>query len=132
MEAGLRFERMEMRLADLWPKRWFNAFVPEARRKAAKKVCFSGRRHTGALWQAFAQGYLPALEGEAARAAWHAFEPEQATLFLPDEGLLYRIEGSASPDGLAMFESFMLTDEALTVTFVRTAAGQEYCHIDDQ
>ena len=41
--------RMDFSEADAFAKRWFAVFVPEENRKAAKKQCFSGRRHVGYL-----------------------------------------------------------------------------------
>ena len=91
-EHSIPFERLEMRLADLWPKEWFNAFVPEDRRKEAKKQCFSGRRHIGFLWQAFSMGFAEAAEGDAAWAGWSENVPETCMLCLPDDALLFRLD----------------------------------------
>ena len=122
-EGGVPFERLEMRLADQWPKRWFSAFVPEERRREAKKQCFSGRRHVGFLWQAFAMAYAPALEGDAARRAWAEANPEACMLYLPADALLFRI-GGALPDALmASPGGAILADEALTRTLVTTGRG---------
>lgn len=120
--AGAGYERLEMRLADRWPKEWLNAFVPEENRKAARKQCVSGRRHVGFLWQAFTMGFIPQYEqGDAARNAWRESAPEKALLYLPEDGLLYRIAGGTGPD----FGAFILADEGLTRTFVRASRPGE-------
>ena len=114
--AGIQFERLELRLADRWPKEWLDAFVPEEHRRAAKKQCVSGRRHVGFLRQAFTMGFIPEYaEGEAAFAAWREAAPEEALLYLPEDGLLYRIRGGIGPD----FGHFFLADEGLTRTFAQ-------------
>ena len=118
-DRGLAFERLDLRQADLWPKRWFAAFVPEAHRAAAKKQCFSGRRHVGWLWQAFAMGFAPAVEGEAASEHWRAAPPEGCLLYLPDDGLLYRVASAPDPEALEPLAHFILADEALSRTYVR-------------
>ena len=126
---GVEAERLEMRLADQWPKAWFAAFVPEERRKAAKKECFSGRRHVGFLWRAFAMGFAEALEGDAARRAWAEARPDACALCLPDDGLLFRVAG-ALPDALLDRLGYVaLADEAMRRTFVATGrrdAGPYY------
>ena len=116
-------ERLEMRLADQFPRRWLLAFVPESRRKEARKVCLSGRRHTGHLWQAFTRGYAEAVEGEAALTLWRQRAPETTLLYLPSEGLLYR----TTPDFVPPSGEYMLADEALTVTYVHTPDGRQFC-----
>ena len=123
IEAGfsaLGLSRQDMQTADLWPKQWLSAFVPEANRKAARKQCVSGRRHVGWLWQAFSMGFIPAfIEGESAARAWREQTPESGFLYLPDDRLLYRA-GGLSPDALIGLGPFILADEALTRTLVYT------------
>ena len=85
---GVRAQRMEMFAEQNYPKAWFAAFVPVETRKAAKKMCFSGRRHVGYLYQAFSMGYAPS---EAVKAL-----PDglcgAATLYLNREGLGFDVE----------------------------------------
>ena len=121
-DAGVDAAREELRLADLFPKRWLNAFVPEDRRKEAKKACLSGRRHVGFLWQAFRMGLAPALEGEAAWSAWQDAGLGACLLFLPDDGLLYRVADASclTEAALSPFGQAVLADEALTRTFCLT------------
>ncbi len=115
--------RLGLQAADQFPKRWFNAFVPEENRRAAKKQCFSGRRHVGYLWQAFSMGFIPEYaEGEAALERWNAQQPAANRLYLPDDGLLFEIADAAAltPRALEFLGHFILTDEGLTRTYVQT------------
>ncbi len=117
---GVGHERLSLKEADQWPRRWFSAFVPEASRKAAKKQCFSGRRHRGFLWQAFSMGYIPdSVGGDAAWERWQACGIQRCLLCLPDDALLYRVQG-ISPDALATLGCAILADEALTYTWMQT------------
>ncbi len=118
---GVALERLGLQQADRFPKDWFAAFVPEENLRAAKKQCFSGRRHVGYLWQAFSMGFIPEYtEGDAARTAWREGPPERCMLYLPDDGLLYAVENAASDkDALAPLGHFILADAALTRTFVQ-------------
>ena len=117
--AGVPHEPIEMRLADLWPKRWFQAFVPESQRKAAKKQCFSGRRHVGFLWQAFSMGFAPCVSGDDARARWLAGLSGGCLLCLPEDGLLFRVPDAAALDP-DLLPCCILADEDLTRTYART------------
>lgn len=119
--AGIVHERLEMRRADGFPRRWLDAFVPAEHRKAAKKQCLNGRRHVGHLWQAFAMGFIP--EGAAPAAI-----PEAALLFLPDDGLLYRVKGRLEGD----LPCVVLTDEALARTWVRAGNRAYYAESADK
>lgn len=113
-EFGVAAERAGFAEADAFPKRWFQAFVPEINRKAAKKQCFSGRRHVGWLWQAFSMDFAPHVDGDAARAALTGREP--SLLYLPDEGVLLRVSRGIPLDA---FSHFILTDGALSFTYVQ-------------
>ena len=119
-ECGVGCERLALRLADQWPRRWFAAFVPEDRRREARKQCFSGRRHVGFLWQAFSMNYASALEGEDARRAWRDAADGEGMLCLPDDGLLFRVTGAVPEEGLVRMGYAVLADEAMTRTFVVT------------
>ena len=114
---GLAFERLELRLADLFPRQWLSAFVPEQNRKAAKRQCLPGRRHVGWLWQAFGMRFIPEyLEGEAARSAWREAAPEVCLLYLQQDRLLYRVKGAAPPDALEELGQAVIVDETMTRT----------------
>jgi len=118
---GIPHERIELRLADQWPKGWLSAFVPEENRKAAKKQCVSGRRHVGHLWQAFTLGFIPDFtEGEAARARWLDRASEAWELFLPADALLYRLPAGVSPEALEGLGDAVLADGALKRTYLQT------------
>ena len=120
-------ERVDFRLTDQFPKRWLTAFVPEENRKAAKKPCLSGKRHVGYLWRAFTEGFIDGyLEGDAARAAWFDHVPDASLLYLPDDQLLYRVEGVLPPEAFEALGHVVLADEALTRTYVCTGKGLHY------
>ena len=121
---GIPHERLPLKAAGQWGKAWLAAFVPEAERKAAKKQCLSGRRHVGYLWQAFTLGFIPEYaEGDAALARWQAQGARDCLLYLPDEGLLYRV-GGIDPGDLAGFGCAILADEAMTRTWMQTGRKQ--------
>ncbi|MBR1821637.1 MAG: tRNA (guanosine(37)-N1)-methyltransferase TrmD [Clostridia bacterium] len=128
--------RQGLQAADQFPKGWFGAFVPEASRKAAKRQCFSGRRHVGYLWQAFSMGFIPAYtEGDTAWKHWHDKQEEGFLLYLPDERLLYRVRGGIDLEALSTLGHFILANQALTRTYVRTGKpgkGPYYCEIQKE
>ena len=129
-DMNLPFQRMELRLADLWPRQWLNAFVPEEHRKAAKKQCLPGRQHVGWLWQAFTLGFIPDFtEGEAAWEAWQASAPEACLLYLPDDGLLYRLCAPLPRAALDPLGHVVLADEGWTKTWLGTGKAETgpYC-----
>ena len=114
---ALPFEPLDLKRADAFPKAWVNAFVPEARRKEARKHCLSGRRHVGHLWRAFTMGFVQATEPRP----W-----DDALLYLPDEGLLYKIRGPF-PDPLpAEWGYVVLTDADMSRTLLRMPDGRTY------
>ena len=130
-DLGLAHERLELRLADQWPKQWLNAFVPEESRKAARKQCVSGRRHVGYLWQAFSMGFVPDyLEGDAAREAWREKSPEACLLYLPEDRLLFAVRGDVVPEALEALGPLALADANLTCAFMQTnraGTGPYFC-----
>ena len=122
-EHGVACERLPLMVADRWPRAWFAAFVPEASRKAAKKQCFSGRRHRGFLWQAFSMGFIPDfVEGDAAWERWQGRGIQCCLLCLPENGLLYRLPEGIAPEALARFGCAILADEALAHTWMQTGS----------
>ncbi|MBQ9952241.1 MAG: tRNA (guanosine(37)-N1)-methyltransferase TrmD [Clostridia bacterium] len=124
-EYGVTTERIGCAETAAFPKKWFARFVPENTRKAAKKQCFSGRRHIGFLWQAFSMDFAPHIDGEEARAK--LAEKQPALLYLPDENVLLKVEGAVPVDA---FRHFILTDDALTFTYVqphKSGFGPYYC-----
>ncbi len=112
--AGIPARRLSYAEAESFPKRWFNAFVPDIRRKAAKKQCFSGRRHVGFLWQAFSMDFAPHIDGAEAKIKSKTGMRE---LYLPDASVLLRL--GSDPESLP-FGHYILTDEDMTRTYVQT------------
>ena len=109
--------RMDFSEADAFAKRWFAVFVPEENRKAAKKQCFSGRRHVGYLWQAFTMGFAPAEKVDKL--------PEMTGvgfLFVPDDVVLIQITAleKLNPDALQQIPSYILVNQTLSETYVQT------------
>ena len=130
---SLPWERLEMRLAHQFPNRWLQAFVPEENRKAAKKPCLSGKRHVGYLWRAFTERFIDGyIEGDDARAAWFDHAPDTSLLYLPDDGLMYRVEGTPSMELVESLGHVVLTDESLTRTCIRTGKSSQYYYIEIQ
>lgn len=109
--------RMDFSEADAFAKRWFAVFVPEENRKAAKKQCFSGRRHVGYLWQAFTMGFAPAEKVDKLPEMTGA-----GFLFVPDDAVLIRITAleKLNPDALQQIPSYILVNQTLSETYVQT------------
>ena len=129
----LPYARVDLRLTDQFPKRWLQAFVPEENRKAAKKPCLSGKRHVGYLWRAFTERFIDGyIEGDDARAAWFDHAPDTSLLYLPDDGLMYRVEGTPSMELVESLGHVVLTDESLTRTCIRTGKSSQYYYIEIQ
>lgn len=121
-------ERLPYAQACAFPKIWFAEFVPESQRKAAKKQCFSGRRHIGWLWQAFSMNYAPHIDGDEARNELP--QPlEDALLYFPDENVLLKAH-HLTLDALRAFSHYIIADEAMTFTYVQPhkhGFGPYYC-----
>ena len=119
--AGVPFERLELRLADRWPREWIEAFVPAERRKEARKQCLPGRRHVGGLWQAFTMGFVPAAGTGDAWAAWRDGLSGACELYLPKDGLLYRLPdaGALTQEAAEGLGDVVLADAARRRTFLR-------------
>ncbi len=109
--------RMDFSEADAFSKRWFAVFVPEENRKAAKKQCFSGRRHVGYLWQAFTMGFAPAEKVDQLPEMTGA-----GFLFVPDDAVLIQITAleKLNPDALQQIPSYILVNQTLSETYVQT------------
>ncbi len=108
--------RMDFSEADAFAKRWFAVFVPEENRKAAKKQCFSGRRHVGYLWQAFTMGFAPAEKVDKLPEMTGA-----GFLFVPDDAVLIQITAleKLNPDALQQIPSYILVNQTLSETYVQ-------------
>lgn len=109
--------RMDFSEADAFAKRWFAVFVPEENRKAAKKQCFSGRRHVGYLWQAFTMGFAPAEKVDKLPEMTGA-----GFLFVPDDAVLIQITAleKLNPDALQQIPRYILVNQTLSETYVQT------------
>ena len=109
--------RMDFSEADAFAKRWFAVFVPEENRKAAKKQCFSGRRHVGYLWQAFTMGFAHAEKVDKLPEMTGA-----GFLFVPDDAVLIQITAleKLNPDALQQIPSYILVNQTLSETYVQT------------
>ncbi len=109
--------RMDFSEADAFAKRWFAVFVPEENRKAAKKQCFSGRRHVGYLWQAFTMGFAPAEKVDKLPEMTGA-----GFLFVPDDAVLIQITAleKLNPDALQQIPSYILVNQTLSETYIQT------------
>ena len=114
---GVCARRADFSEADAYPKQWFAAFVPEENRRAAKKQCFSGRRHVGWLWQAFSMDFAPHQTGEEAESVREDIRGE-CRLYLPDEQVLLLLDEAPSADVLAGFGHYFLTDAEMHRTYV--------------
>jgi len=88
---GVRAERLEMFAEAAYEKEWLKAFVPEEKRKSARKMCIRTKKHVGWLYQAFSMGYAPCAIGDDAWAGLHALRGE-AVLYLNDEGLAFHVD----------------------------------------
>ena len=118
-------ERMEMFAEAAYAKSWFSRFVPEENRKAAKKMCFSGRRHVGYLYQAFEMGYAPCETGDAA-----SFAPSgSAVLYFNAENLAFIISDCRNLQFLP--EKCVLTAEDMSWTLAAGKNGAYYFSAPD-
>ncbi len=122
---GENASRADFSQADAFAAKWFSAFVPEENRKAAKKQCFSGRRHVGFLWQAFSMGFAPAEKADAV-----AKMVGSGTLYLWEDAILLNIQALEKLDAnaLSSLDSFILTDADMSETFVKTGRAQGNYH----
>lgn len=96
-----------------YAKRWFARFVPAEARSAARKQCFSGRRHIGWLYQAFEMNFAPCAAGEAAEAAYGE-RSGPAVLYLNREGLGFEIENCEALPALPPCALLTAADERWT------------------
>lgn len=122
-EAGVRAERLEMFAEAAYARSWFLRVVPEGRRKEAKRMCFSGRRHVGWLYQAFEMGYASCASGTDAAAA---FEKRRgaAILYLNRDELAFRVENCEKLAELP--RCALLSGEDFSWSFARSSRGELY------
>ena len=110
-ERGVRAERMDMFEEAAYAKAWFARFVPAESRAAAKKLCFSGRRHIGYLYQAFEAGYAPAMRDEGALSDVSG----AAVLYLNRDGVALTIDRAEAVGILPRFALLTAQDMAWTI-----------------
>ena len=122
---GIHAERMEMFAEAAYAKNWFRRFVPEENRKAAKKLCFSGRRHVGFLYQAFEMGYAPCETGQA--ASFDVFGP--AVLYYNETNLAFRVSDCRNLQSLPA--KCVLTAEDMSWTLAAGKNGAYYFYAPD-
>lgn len=121
--AGIGARRMEMFAERGYAKAWFAHVVPEARRAAAKKQCFSGRRHVGFLYQAFEMDFAPCVRGAAAQAAFLQKRGPGALYFNRDDICLELEEVSALEE---VKPCQVLSAPDFAWAFARSGAGELY------
>ena len=117
---GVKAARLDMFAEATYAKEWFAHFVPEENRRAAKKQCFSGRRHVGWLYQAFEMEYAPCEPGEA---NWNS-RSGAAVLYLNREGLAFAIENAEALPHLP--RCALLTGLDFSWTFARSNRDEIY------
>ena len=110
-ERGVCAERMDMFEEAAYAKTWFAHFVPAESRAAAKKLCFSGRRHIGYLYQAFEAGYAPAVRDDGALGGVSG----AAVLYLNRDGVALTIDRAEAVGSLPRFALLTARDMAWTI-----------------
>lgn len=94
---GIQAQRMDMAAEAGFARRWIDCFVPEERRKSARRRCISTKKHVGYLYQAFEMGYAA---GRLAQAGEAAFAGGAALLYLDEWGIGLCISDCAKLDKL--------------------------------
>ena len=110
--------------ADAFPKAWIDAFVPPENRKAAKKLCVSGKRHVGFPYQAFTHGLTHGLEGEAANEALTRAMPENVKLYFPKEAVLISAKLPQGFTSNALKTQLVLVDEPACLAYLTSGKAQ--------
>ena len=110
-ERGVHAERLDMFEEAAYAKIWFAHFIPEEHRAAAKKLCFSGRRHIGYLYQAFEAGHVSGMCDENALDGVSG----AAVLYLNRDGVALRIDRAEAIDQLPRFALLTAQDMAWTI-----------------
>ena len=122
---GVKAERLEMFAEAAYAKEWLKAFVPEDRRKSARKMCISTKKHVGWLYQAFSMGYAPCVQGEAAWAGLRKASGA-AVLYLNDENLAFRVDSVEKlVEALMQFKRAVISGEDFSWTCAFSAKQGE-------
>ena len=82
---GIRAERMEMFEEAAYAKAWIDHFVPEEKKKSARKTCITTKKHVGFLYQAFEKGYIAPSEEVPSYSG-------EAVLYYNEENLAFHID----------------------------------------
>ncbi len=84
-ETGIRARRMEMFEEAAYARTWIEHFIPEEKRKSARKTCLTTKKHVGFLYQAFEKGYVAPAENAPAYSG-------EAVLYYNEENLAFHID----------------------------------------
>jgi len=118
-EKGIKAERLDMFEEAAYAKEWLNHFVPEEKRKSAKKMCITTKKHVGYLYQAFERGYAPHEEGACSAAVIGG-----AVLYYNEENLAFKIDKAQLLGGISRL--CVLTTEDMTFTMAANKRGDVY------
>ena len=118
-EKGVKAERLGMFEEAAYAKEWINAFVPEDKRKSAKKMCIRTKKHVGYLYQAFERDYAPYIKEAVAFAAIG-----EAILYYNEENLAFKID--KAQDIGALPRACVLTAMDKTWTMAASKRGDIY------
>ena len=115
---GINASRMDYIEERDFPKKWFDAFVPQENRQAAKKRCFSGRRHKGRLGRALSEGFVPGtMAGENPLPLAPAY-----CLYIEEDALAFRLDSAP----LQLDEAFLLCDGEMRFAYAQTETGERF------
>ena len=121
-EKGVSARRADMFEEVQFPREWINHFVPEEKRKSAKKTCLSTKKHVGFLYQAFEKGYMSPSEEMPEYSG-------EALLYYNGEGLLFRIDHCEKLEKLP--HRAVLTAEEWGLTIAQSKNGTYHFHIPE-
>ncbi|MBQ8506408.1 MAG: tRNA (guanosine(37)-N1)-methyltransferase TrmD [Clostridia bacterium] len=82
---GMRAERADIFEEAQFSKTWISHFIPEEKRKSARKACITTKKHVGYLYQAFERGYISPSEEMPEYSG-------KALLYYDGEELLFRLD----------------------------------------
>ena len=105
-----------------FPKEWISHFIPEEKRKSARKMCISTKKHVGFLYQAFEKGYISSSEEMPEYSG-------AALLFYNEENLLFHIDCCERLKTLP--RRAVLTAEEWGLTIAQSKNGAYHFHIPE-
>lgn len=105
---------------------WFEAIVPKAQQKEARKHCFSNRKYSCYLWHTFSYLYVPCIEGEDAKIKFDNTVREKAVLLLNSQKIGYILDNpkDITASDLDEFNDVIFTEEGFSWTYVHTHEQQ--------